>query len=255
MKHAATKITKPSAGAFAIRFNLMVVAAVVVSVILIAFAGYSIANGFGTGEAKSTNDVAVAQTTFTVATEGEVDVLKAGNKRDVSALYDEIYQEEEAARIAAEEAQRKHDQECIDNAVARKAAAGNPNDGVDFTIGREEFVKVWGERINNYLAGSPLAGYGETFADAAFEYGVDPRVSPAISNTESTKGQNCFRSHNAWGWMGSTGWSDWTTAIYAHISGWASGYGYTVTLAAAKSYCPPTYQDWYSKTSYQMTLI
>lgn len=254
MKHSKQNVAKHSGASVAVRFNMIFVAAAICSVLILAFAGYSIANGFGTGENKSTNDIATADTTFAVS-DGEADVLKAGNKRDVSALYNEIYQEEEAARIAAEEAQRKHDKECIENAVARKAAAGNPADGVDFTIGREEFVKVWGERINNYLAGSPLAGYGETFADAAFEYGVDPRVSPAISNTESTKGANCFRPHNAWGWMGSAGWPDWETAIYAHISGWASGYGYTVTIGAAAAYCPPTYQDWYAKTTYQMTLI
>ena len=104
-------------------------------------------------------------------------------------------------------------------------------------------------------AGSPLSGYGATFAEAAWENGVDPRFSPAISNTESTKGLNCFRSHNAWGWMGNTSWGSWNESINAHVQGLAKGYGYTISLANANKYCPPTYEDWYAKTLAQMQLI
>lgn len=250
-----TKKRKFAAGSVAIRVNLMVVIALFCAVAVVAVTGVSFASGFGAGEQTSTNDAQISQTTFTKSSVSEADVLKQANKRDVTSLYKEISDEEEAARIAAEEAQRAADQACIDRGNANKAAAGNPNDGVDFNIGREEFVKVWGERINNYLAGSPLSGYGETFAEAAFENGIDPRVSPAISNTESTKGAHCFKAFNAWGWMDSSVWGDWTTAINAHIAGWAKGYGYTVTLAGAAAYCPDTYQDWYQRTISQLVLI
>lgn len=125
---------------------------------------------------------------------------------------------------------------------------------VDWTVGKEEFLAEWTARIDAYLAGSPLAGYGATFAEAAWENGVDPRWSPAISNTESGKGSVCFRSHNAWGWGGS-GWSDWDTAIRSHVAGLASGYGYSITMAAASAYCPPTAADWYNTTIKEMALI
>ena len=90
-----------------------------------------------------------------------------------------------------------------------------------------------------------LAGYGKNFAAAAWDYGVDPRWSPAISNVESSKGLHCFRSHNAWGW-GSSGWSSWEEAIDAHVSGLARGYGSTLTYAAACKYCPPNSRNWYN---------
>lgn len=119
---------------------------------------------------------------------------------------------------------------------------------------RDEFVQEWSGRIDAYLAGSPLAGHGTTFAEAAYDYGVDPRFSPAISNVESSKGLYCFKPHNAWGW-GSSSWPDWDTAIRAHVAGLASGYGYTVSVSAAKKYCPPNWQFWYSAVLSNMNSI
>ena len=138
--------------------------------------------------------------------------LKTASSRDVSAGVQEIADEEEAARLAAEEAARVAEQEAIDRADATRsryyATFGSlPAGDVDFSIGREAFIEEWSARINDYLFGSPLSGHGETFAEAAWEAGIDPRWSPAISNTESTKGRVCFKSHNAWGWD-QTNWSD-----------------------------------------------
>ena len=125
---------------------------------------------------------------------------------------------------------------------------------IDWSVGREAFVAEWSARIDAYLAGSPLSGYGTTFAEAAWENGVDPRWSPAISNTESGKGSVCFLPHNAWGW-GASAWGDWDTAIRAHVAGLASGYGYSLTPEGAAMYCPPHAVDWYNKTLAQMASI
>lgn len=112
----------------------------------------------------------------------------------------------------------------------------------------------WASRINSYLEGSPLAGYGSTFAEAAAAYGVDPRLSPAIATVESGQGAICFKDHNAWGW-GSSSWSDWESAIYDQVAGLASGYGGTLTLEGAERYCPPNYQEWYSSVASEMDSI
>ena len=110
--------------------------------------------------------------------------LKTASSRDVSAGVQEIADEEEAARLAAEEAARVAEQEAIDRADATRsryyATFGSlPAGDVDFSIGREAFIEEWSARINDYLFGSPLSGYGETFAEAAWEAGIDPRWSPA----------------------------------------------------------------------------
>lgn len=116
------------------------------------------------------------------------------------------------------------------------------------------FVNEWAPRIDAYLAGSPLAGQGTTFARAAYQYGVDPRFSPAISFTESSKGLCCFLPHNAWGW-GSASWDSWEEAIYDHVAGLASGYGGQISIEGAQKYCPPNWQAWYDRTLGQMELI
>lgn len=125
---------------------------------------------------------------------------------------------------------------------------------VDWSVGKVAFIEEWTERIDAYLAKTPLAGYGDVFAEAAWENGIDPRWSPAISNTESGNGTNCFLPYNAWGW-GDDAWPDWETAIRAHVAGLAEGYGYSVTYAAAQQYCPPNSVHWYNNTLGQMALI
>ena len=112
----------------------------------------------------------------------------------------------------------------------------------------------WAGRIDAYLAGSPLAGQGATFASAAWDSGVDPRWSPAISCIESSKGEACFLPHNAWGW-GSVSWDSWEEAIYDHVQGLARGYGYTVTREGAAKYCPPNADFWYSRCVEEMNKI
>ena len=123
-----------------------------------------------------------------------------------------------AAQAARLEAQRRAEEEVQRQAEATAAAAaaqgptesgedegetdeaeGAISDGADWTSDQESFIAEWTWRIDAYLAGSPLAGQGRTFAEAAWNYGVDPRWSPAISYTESSKGAACYMPHNAWG--------------------------------------------------------
>lgn len=128
------------------------------------------------------------------------------------------------------------------------------DDGADWSDDESAFIASWAQRIDAYLSGSPLSGQGATFAAAAWEYGVDPRWSPAISCVESTKGAYCFLPHNAWGW-GSVSWDSWEEAIYGHVRGLARGYGYTVSPEAAAKYCPPNADFWYRRCLEEMAKI
>ena len=215
-------------------------------------------DSFGIGGADA--NVAIADSAdFANVSEGstrESTVLTSTASRDISQGIEAIEAEEEAARIAAEEAARAEEEARIaaaeqakaeqEAAAARDAAsdavASLPE--VDFSVGKEAFVSEWTSRINAYLAGSPLAGQGATFAEAAWSNGVDPRWSPAISNTESSKGAHCFLPYNAWGW-GDKSWSSWEEAINAHVAGLANGYGYSITYANAAKYCPPNTDHWF----------
>lgn len=249
-----------------------VVSGVAASCLLVAVAGYGIASAgsaaegsdtFGVGSATiqlAQADEAVSTTSSTDIAVSDASTLDTVAQRDISQGVQDIEDRLEAERIAAEEAARAAEAAAIEQAEQAKAeqavTSGLPAlSDVDWSVGKDAFIAEWSARIDAYLAGSPLAGYGTTFATAAWEYGVDPRFSPAISNTESSKGAVCFRAYNAWGWMGTTAWSSWEESIYAHIAGLASGYGYTISEWAAQKYCPPTWADWYAKTLYQMTLI
>ncbi len=158
--------------------------------------------------------------------------------------------EEEAAREAAGDEGPREEGDLTPGEVV----ADPGSDGADWTSDKDEFVSSWSGRIDAYLAGSPLAGQGATFAAAAWDYGVDPRFSPAISCVESSKGLYCFRSHNAWGW-GSVDWDSWEEAIASHVRGLARGYGYTVTVEGARKYCPPNWEFWYSRVCAEMAKI
>ena len=125
---------------------------------------------------------------------------------------------------------------------------------VDWSSDKESFVSSWAARIDAFLAGTPLAGQGATFASAAWDYGCDPRFSPAISMVESGGGRVCFRPHNAWGW-GSSSWGSWEEAIWDHVAGLASGYGGHLTYAGAQKYCPPNANAWYSSVLANMERI
>lgn len=126
---------------------------------------------------------------------------------------------------------------------------------VDWNMSRDEFIAEWTQRIDAYLSGSPLAGYGSVFATAAWDNGVDPRWSPAIACTESSMGAYCFRDYNAWGWMTSRQFGSWEESITAHVAFLAKNYGATLTPKAAQTYCPPTWQHWYNTVGGQMNLI
>lgn len=168
---------------------------------------------------------------------------------------------EAAAREAAEQAAREAEAQNLSGTPSEGEASGSVTasapavDPVNSgNTDRDAFIAEWAPRIDAYMAGYPLAGYGSVFAAAAWDYGVDPRFSPAISWVESSKGLYCFRSHNAWGW-GSVNWDSWEEAIDAHVRGLARGYGYTVSEAGAKKYCPPNWEHWYNTVCEEMAKI
>ena len=162
-------------------------------------------------------------------------------------------EQENAAELAKLEA---------DKAAAAEKLSGEGVSGNNSNTGNSDydsFINEWTSRIDNYLAGSPMAGQGYNFAVAAWNTGVDPRWSPAIACIESSKGLYCAGSYNAWGWSArGGGWrsfGSWSEGVSAHVAYLGANYGSTLTPAAAKKYCPPTWQDWYNKVASQMNRI
>ncbi len=197
----------------------------------------------------------------------EEEATLMSEKRDADAKKQQAKEALEAAEEARREEQLRVERELAEalpvaqefiaeaQASAAEAIPSNPlPERVSLETPREQFIDEWGRRIDAYLQGSPLSGKGPVFAAAAWDNGVDPRWSPAISATESSRGAHCFRPHNAWGW-GQSSWNSWDEAIYAHVNGLKRIYGYSITPQAAMKYCPPNYVHWYTYTLSQMERI
>lgn len=181
-------------------------------------------------------------------------IISTQNPEEVAQ--EAVRQQEEAKAAEAAAQQQAAIEASRQEAASAPAAAPAAAAPAAVAISGDEasFVAEWGPRIDAYLAGSPLAGQGATFASASYRYGVDPRVSPAISTVESSKGARCFRSHNAWGW-GNSSWGSWESAIEAHVSGMSRIYGYDVSRADASKYCPPNAEFWYNRVTSEMNKI
>ena len=204
-----------------------------------------------------TAQLAVAQSNVALAREElAAQTTEEGKQAAQEALAEAEAEEQEIKDLLSALLQRKSDTYNTSDPMMLPTGAlsGLSDDGVNWDVTKEEFVSEWTRRIDLYLSGTALSGYGRNFAEAAWTYGVDPRFSPAISNTESTNGKYCFLPHNAWGW-GDVSWDSWEEAIDAHVRGLSQGYGYTLTAAGARKYCPPNWENWYNNTASQMNMI
>ncbi len=177
-------------------------------------------------------------------------LLAAAQREAAQKAAEEQAQQEARERAAAEQAQGTTEEESSEEVSGDAPSIGD----ADWSGDKASFVRNWAGRLDAYLAGTPLAGQGKTFASAAWDAGIDPRFSAAISEVESSRGAACFRPYNAWGW-GSVSWGSWEEAIPAHASGLARGYGYTVSEAAAQKYCPGNWEHWYNRVSEEMGRI
>ncbi|MCL2889601.1 MAG: CMP-2-keto-3-deoxyoctulosonic acid synthetase [Eggerthellaceae bacterium] len=191
---------------------------------------------------------------------GEYTLLTRSTNRNIDQAITEMLAREEAERIAAEEARRlaeiakKAELEALQARSAGDAAAAGL-DPVDWSMSHDEFVEHWAARIDAFMAGFPLEGQGRHFAEAAWNYGVDPRLSPAIASTESTRGKYCSVPYNAWGWGPHIPFSSWEQGIDIHVRGLKIG-GYSpITYEGAQRYCPPTADSWYRETTKTMSYI
>ena len=182
--------------------------------------------------------------------------LTSYTTRDISGTISKVLEQREQ-RIQAEMQARYIDNlNHINNAKNNRARqmiqySLPPLSEINWDAGHDNFISEWTSKLDVYLSGSPLSGCGSIFAQAAWDYGIDPRWSAAISNTESSKGAVCFLPHNAWGW-GQSSWDNWHDAIYEHVKRLSEDYGYTICRPFAVKYCPPNSEHWYYSTLEQM---
>ena len=128
-------------------------------------------------------------------------------------------------------------------------------DALNLHISSQKEIKLWAKKIDKYLAGHGAVrmGFkGEYFAEAAAQYGIDPRLSAAQSCIEQSRGDviNTADYYNLWGWgvyPGSNGLihtSNARDACFKHAKGLADGYGPSFGPAQVETYCPGSPSYW-----------
>ncbi len=204
-------------------------------------------------EAKKTLDE--AQAALEAATNARVQAQKKADEKQAAEKADA----EAAIRDAESASGKSFTPANSDTSIAVEVPRGSSSGSVDWSVGRSAFISTWTSRINSYLAGSPMAGTGQAFAEAAWDAGVDPRWSPAIATIESTKGRYVpyGNSNNAWGWTAVGGgfrrFGSFSEGARAHVYYLGRVYGTTLTPSAAKTYVGTSHWSyWYSSVLAQM---
>ena len=196
-------------------------------------------------------DMAVADEATVAAANALTEAQEAREKAQAEAA---AAQAAEAEAQAAAQSSSSSSSSSTESASSESTSAASTSN-VSWSSDKQAFVDSWAGRIDAYLSGTPMAGCGQAYAAAAWDYGVDPRWAPAISYVESGVGNACFRSYNAWGY-GSSGYSSWTEGINAVCKGLGGSlYGGYLTMAAAETYCPTNPSGWYNECAAQMALI
>ena len=193
----------------------------------------------------------------------DADAQKAiAEEEEATAVEQEARAEQamESAKEARVKAQEEAEAE-IERRAKELEKVGAIDNNVNWRVTRDQFVEEWTKRIDAYFAGSPMAGCGQACAEAAWDFGVDPRWSPAISTLESGKGRAVpyNTSNNAWGWFANAPayrtFPPFADGCRAHVEYLGKFYGYTVTLDHARTYCPPNAEKWYSMVVEEMRTI
>ena len=220
---------------------------------------------FGIGNQRFSVDAQVGVITDTefndpLSFESSQTTISTYSTRDISLAVSTIGHKKEVEAKAIAEAQKAaeiaHIAFCKNRRNEHQKKYGMPSDltEINWDQGKDAFIIEWTIKLNRYFLGSPLANTGEIFAQSAWENGIDPRWSAAISNTESSKGLHCFNPYNAWGW-GDSSWNNWIDAISDHVEGLSKSYGYTIHTSFAEKYCPPNCDNWYNNTLSEMKKI
>ncbi|MEA3357141.1 MAG: hypothetical protein U9Q67_01790 [Patescibacteria group bacterium] len=117
-------------------------------------------------------------------------------------------------------------------------------------------VRERADRIRDFYSrwNAPMASSADYIVEVSDNFGLDWRLIPAISVIESSGGNYCFRSYNAFGW-GKMGFSSYEQAIYTVANGLANSYGTSNPYHIAPRYNPVTPDAWASKVASSMNQI
>lgn len=123
----------------------------------------------------------------------------------------------------------------------------------DWSWNKILFVEKWGQKNYSYLSNkyaygtrSPMAYYSYDIAEAAWYYGIDPRLCAAISWSESGCGVVNCAPYNAWGWIcNAPAMYSWPDGIWKWSKFFRNYFGTYLSYSGAVQYSGGM-SSWYS---------
>jgi len=104
-----------------------------------------------------------------------------------------------------------------------------------------ERIRVQAEKvakIEYYLRGSPLSGYGDWMVTEGERTGINPFLCPAVAEAESSLGRALCGSCNAWGMLGCS-FSSWQNGITRWFDNCILHWGQAQSSYEMAGYCVP----------------
>ena len=176
------------------------------------------------------------------------------NKAEECAIAAKIKNQEEVLRVEKEAVRVKEEEKKKIEASTPLGTSGVEDEMAELERKKHEYIidqlikmrerERVVARIDVYYAqrGSPMQGTRAIFLREFERTGINPYLSVAISEGESTCGLACFAPHNAWGMLAYPGgFSSWDEGITANFNWLQKYFGCPQTAYDCPGYCEPSH--------------
>ena len=194
----------------------------------------------------------------TLMIELETSAKEALDKSTQLCIEERIEKIKEQERLKKEQEQLKKEKELRDYYAALSATVIDTCGDAVFTY--DPYVKsnLSVEQYNKILAGTGLAGCGESYYNMEQTYNVNGLFALSVACLESGYGKHRANTNNFYGMRSSKGWMSFETPdaniqYFGKLMNKSCYYGKDI-LGIGATYCPNTYQDWAGKVKSIMSL-
>ena len=169
----------------------------------------------------------------------------------------QLYLEEQIEKIKEQERLKK-EKELRDYYAALSATVVDICGDAVFTYNPYVKSNLSVEQYNKILAGTGLAGCGESYYNMEQTYNVNGLFALSVACLESGYGKYKANTNNFYGMRSSKGWMsfespDANIQYFGKLMNKSCYYGKDI-LGIGATYCPGTYQDWVGKVKSIMSL-
>ena len=194
----------------------------------------------------------------TLMIELETSAKEALDKSTQLCIEERIEKIKEQERLKKEQERLKKEKELRDYYAALSATVIDTCGDAVFTYNPYVKSNLSVEQYNKILAGTGLAGCGESYYNMEQTYNVNGLFALSVACLESGYGKYRANTNNFYGMRSSKGWMSFETPdaniqYFGKLMNKSCYYGKDI-LGIGATYCPGTYQDWVGKVKSIMSL-